>query len=173
MINRYSLIIIIVALIMIIGSFFPLIDIFTDDEMEGTLEPNWANPTGVQLKDVVPHSSIELNYNATEIVMIYLVTIDQAIEYRSPKWEKTPLPEPVHVSSEGDVRISFGNDTDYEILVLPEDGSFDFEFSYSVQGIEKDETSSYLSFSFFLSSAVIFLIVSITIQILHQKKGHE
>lgn len=171
--KRYIWILRIIALIMLIAAIFPLISIVFGETMRGSIEPNWANPTGIQIKEAAGGTECDLSFTSSEIVSVFLIRLDHAREYRSPSMKKEPLPDPVLESAEGSTVLRFPEDDDYEILVLPVDGSFDFTFDYEIKGIDRTGPGNYISLSFFLMCSIICLMIPITIQRLNRKKGHE
>lgn len=171
--ERVPVVLIVIGIIMLISSIIPLILLIKDNDFHGRIEPNWANPTGIQISDIPDGTVAEFEYSATEKVYIYLLSREQALNYRSPEYYKEPLPDPIDINNSGKVSLSFTKGGDYEILVLPFDGTFDFECSYTIRGIEMDTSPLYFSCISTVVSGLLLIIFGITFRRMNQKIGHE
>ena len=129
-------------LIPIAGLTFSLPYIFNTSK--GTIEVNWGNPTGLKLNGVSKGDKIDLTYSAEIEVNVFLLTKDEANEFRSPSMYKDPLPQPLMSGVNGTLKIEIAENGDYELLFLP-DGIFNtFEVDYEVERYIKKEISIYV-----------------------------
>ncbi|MGA1819519.1 MAG: hypothetical protein ACMUHU_00770 [Thermoplasmatota archaeon] len=133
-------------------------------DLEGSIEVNWANPVGIQMKGLQKGDSFEVEYSSDINVSLYLLTDDQANEYRSPALYKDPLPDPLVTDREGSVTVHIEEDGDYEILFLPEEPARTFTVDYKVDRSLVMERSAFLisSIGLFLTS-IIFLVLGVVL----------
>lgn len=129
---------------------------------EGTINIHWSNPKGLRLNGLEKGDKIHLEYKADSNLSVYLLTEDEADDYRRPLFYRTDLPSPEFTGKEGEFTIDIDKDADYEIMFL--NGSFttDHEVKYTlITSTQREKRISCISGSslLLLSLCVIILII--------------
>jgi hypothetical protein len=161
-------VIFIIALMLLPPSGLSFLSPFIFNNSKGTIEVNWGNPTGLKLNSVLKGDKIKLLYNSDMEINVYLLTKDQASEFRAPSIYKDPLPEPLISGNNGTLEIEFTEAGDYELLFLPDRVFNTFEVEYEIERFIKKEISIYILSGICLLLTALMLVVLGTVLIKRQ-----
>lgn len=132
----------------------------------GAIEVNWANPTGLKLNDVTKGDKIEISYGSEINVSMYMLTREEANEFRSPSFYKEPLPEPLISGKNATVELEIEENGDYELLFLPDEPSRTFDVDYDLKRDLKGEKAIYFlsGIGLLLTSLILIVLGSVLIK---------
>ncbi len=108
-----------ILVLMLITSFFCIAFPFIFNRTDGTLKIDILEPVGIQIDDLWKNDDIIIDFRSEIPMEVYFLTRDEANEYRSPTFYKSPLPDPIFVGSSGRIIIEIPKKDDYEILFIP------------------------------------------------------
>jgi hypothetical protein len=163
-------IIIIVGVILLPISFITGIIPLLNNTSEGVLDVNWANPVGIKVNRLSEGDKLNITYQSNLNVSLYLITREEANEFRSPEYYKDPLPQPVVSGKNGSADLSIIRDGDFEILFLPNEASTTFKVNYAIDRDIKSERQVFTFSGIVLFLTSIILIVLGTVLIKRMKK---
>jgi len=109
-----------VSVILLVCSIFAIVYPFIFNTTQGEIEVHQSPPVGIQINNLADGDRLELEYNADRPVEVYFIRRSLADEYRSPRMDKEPLPEPVYTGSEGKLTLHVQYKGDHEIFFLPD-----------------------------------------------------
>jgi len=158
--KRSAVILMVSGGVFLLAGVLALLVPFFLNDIEGTIEVNWANPVGIQMKNLQKGDRFDIQYSSEANVSLYLLTDDQANEYRSPAMDKQPLPDPLFTGREGKVDVRIEKDGDYEVLFLPDEPARVFKVDYKVDRSLVRERSIFIisSIGLFLTSMILFIL---------------
>lgn len=158
--RRSTIILTVSGSVFLLAGILTLLVPFLLSDLEGTLEVNWANPVGIQMKNLQKGDRFDIEYSSETNVSLYLLTDDQANQYRSPAMDKDPLPDPLMTGKEGEVEVTIEKNGDYEVLFLPEEPARTFTVDYNVDMSLTRERSIFIisSMGLFITSLILFVL---------------
>jgi hypothetical protein len=153
------------CLFLLILSIFAFLFPVYKPPLEGELTVKWSRPSGIQFNDLREGDRLEIWFRSDADVGIYLITHEQADEFRSPSYYKDPLPEPLITDIEGDVEITIEKDGDFEILFWNESFTRDHRIEYRIDSrLSRDLTISLVSGSSLLLLAAVPIVIWVLIK---------
>ncbi|MGA1866384.1 MAG: hypothetical protein ACMUFK_02820 [Thermoplasmatota archaeon] len=130
------------------------------NEIDGTIDVNWAAPVGIKMDRLSKGDRFDIDYSSEINVSLYLLTSRQANQYRSPFFYKEPLPEPISVGDQGSIEVVINESGDYELLFLPNEPSMTFTVEYELQrSIFRERIMFILSGAGLLLTSLIFIVL--------------
>jgi hypothetical protein len=121
------------ALFMLVPfSIFIITYPFLQGPEEGSLIVRWSSPKGIVLLNMVHGDSIEVRYNSSLPLSLYLLDLEAAEDLRSPIYYKNELPPPFHTGSSGKVKVRSEGSGDKELLFWNSSFTSDQNVNYSL-----------------------------------------
>ena len=153
-----------VILIPLAGLSFSMPYLFNSSK--GTIEVDWGNPTGLKFNGLSKGDNLKISYTSEIEVNLYLLTEDQANEFRAPIFYKEPLPDPLIKGTNGSIEIDIAEDGDYELLFLPDEVFDTFKVDYELERYLKKEISIYIlsGIGLILTSLVLVILGSVLLK---------
>jgi hypothetical protein len=109
---------------------------------------------------VTKGDKIEISYRSEINVSMYMLTREEANEFRSPSFYKEPLPESLINGKNATVELEIEENGDYELLFLPDEPSRTFDVDYDLKRDLKVEKAIYfLSGTGLLLTSLILIVV--------------
>lgn len=150
----------VIGLILLPLSVFTFLIPYLFNSSEGTIEVNWANPMGLKMNNLEEGDGMKVSYQAEINVSLYLLTREEANEFRAPHFYKDPLPDPISEGSNGTVEIDIQDRGDYELLFLPKEPFNTFNVDYDLErDLNRERTV-------FIFSGICLILTSMVLVIL-------
>jgi hypothetical protein len=170
---KYVFTMIFISILLLGGSILSFTYPVLKWDIEGTLDVAWSNPKGVRFNDLSKGDTMTVTFDCTsDEIGVYLLSQEQADEFRSPAFYKDPLPPPEILLKEGSVELEIPKDGDWEVLFWNESFTTDKEIEYSIDtDFRKDRTISLVSGTSLLILALI-PVTLILISRTRERKSH-
>lgn len=126
---------------------------FYNIQNKGTLDINWSTPKGIRYQRLLEGDRIEISFSSDENLSVYLLSFEEAEEYRSARMYKDPLPQPIFAGKRGEITIIIKKEGDYELLFWNESFSSDHRLDYEIHIYSRDRV-------IFLRSVSIILLLT-------------
>ena len=130
--RRIGAVVIVATIIILLMALLAFTFPYIKRPIDGSLEVSWARPKGIRFNGMSQGDVIHLRYTCDNDIGIYLLDQDHAEEYRSPLYEKRPLPDPVYTGHEGDISIVVDSGGDKELLFWNESNRAAHRVQYSI-----------------------------------------
>ncbi|MBN1389935.1 MAG: hypothetical protein JXA22_04765 [Candidatus Thermoplasmatota archaeon] len=171
--SAFHISLIITGILLFLTSIFTSAYPFIFDEVDGKIDVNWTDPVGIRMNRLSKGDVIILEFRSEVNINLYLLTFEQAREYRSPVLYKEPLPQSLACGKEGKVNITIEKNGDYELLFIPGEPltSFTYRVDYRMHVSLLREILLFLfSGMGLLLTSVIFIVLAI---VLEKRKGNQ